>query len=153
MRKYPIQLSAGDFETGILPNGNQLLIGKQIPGLIAVLFSPDGDFIQLLTKPGSRPLSVPYRTYELESDLMHWQKELQVIPHAIGVRKFMIREHTIGIQDIPDHLTVTAIESLTDEDDRIAMKNELACWKKNRCFVLWWAKDYYMNRRGGIDST
>ena len=46
-RRYPIKPQNDIFDAGLLPDGRQVLVGLQMPELVAIRFSPEGELIDV----------------------------------------------------------------------------------------------------------
>ena len=124
-----------DFRTGRSASGDQVLIGLLCPNLVLFRFDKGGTLMGRELRPWSFP--APFRNgvyaiYDpmfqtrLAEQIAGWQAELGFIQEPIIVRRFFDDEQWVGIE-LP-------------EDENCA-------------FVFWWAKDYWMNAAGEVEST
>ncbi len=133
--RFPIRSYGDDFFAGQCANGDQALLGLLCPNLVLYRFDGDGNRVAREVRPWLYPAEQRdgvYAIYDptfrerLAKQIADWQAELGFVEDRIDVAEFFDAEQCVGIE-LP-------------EDDECA-------------FVLWWAKDYWMNDQGGVEST
>lgn len=156
-RRYTLKSDDMLFVTGQKDNGNQVLMGVQLPELVLVEFDAEGNYLSTSVREmAQEPKRTLHGPYELDKDslasaLAEWQDELGILPVPISVRQFFLSARWIGIKDIPDSLQ----ESLDRPDDyteeeRHELQEELRQWHESGDFVLYWDEEYYLDREGEI---
>jgi hypothetical protein len=137
------------FRTGRLPDGRQVLVGRQGEEGVIVVFSADGALLGTETERiGAGPLDIPDPALDAVFD------RVQARPMAIQVREFSVPERSIRVQDLPDYLLefVHAPDSFAPAE-RDHLSGAIEQWEKRGQFVLIWHEDYEMTAEGDIEST
>lgn len=159
-RLYHIKNDANYFYAGRIKNGKQVLMGIQAPEIIVIEFDEEGNcsntILRIISKellPTQQSISVS-ETDELTTKLHVWQNELGFVPGTISVKIFFLTDRWIGIRDLPDHYqnVLDRPEDYSD-DRRRDLLEDIRQWKKQGDFVLYWDEEYYLNRRGEVDSS
>jgi hypothetical protein len=107
-------------------------------------------------RPGPFQLFDPHFQDTLARDLAAWKREIRFQETPITVREFFLNDRYLGIRRLPDHLAEfrenpdLAAES---EEERREVGDRIREWESLGQFVLWWGKDYYVNRDGDVEST
>lgn len=151
--RYPIQGYGTDFHAGVVADKRQAIMGLLCPNVVAVFFDPLGDFLEAqqrrLPFMGSKG---PYDIYDARvgQHLRSWQEALGFRPRVVRVRRFSLPEWGVGIDDLPTHY----LEFLENPDEFPEIDVEMIrAWQEAGQFVFWWAKDYWMDRSGRVEST
>jgi len=133
--RFPIRSYGEDFLAGRCANGEQALLGLLCPNIVLYRFNGDGNQIGRDVRPWLYPAEQHqgvYNIYEpkfrerLVKQIADWQAELGFVEDRIDVAPFYDEEQGVGIE-LPE-------------------KDECA-------FVFWWAKDYWMDAQGDVEST
>lgn len=159
-RLYNIQNDVYHYHTGLLENGNQVLMGVQLPELVMVEFNPEGHFVELAARDISGKLQrYNCGLYELDDDMLLvelriWQSEIGLTPSTISVREFFFPDRWIGIKDIPEHYQdVIERPEDYDEERRRQLQDDIREWSEDGSFVLYWNEDYYLSKEGELESS
>lgn len=135
MQTFHLSSCGADFQTGRCASGDQVVIGLLCPNLLLFRFDKDGALIGRELRPWSFPapwrngvyaIHDPMFQTRLAEQIASWQTELGFTEERITVRRFFDDEHWVGI-DLPE---------------------DASC-----AFVFWWAKDYWMDEAGDVQST
>ena len=156
---YLIQNEGIDFFTGHTSDGRQVLLGcLSNEFLTGIFFDTHGNLIGSQNRPtsGLNPYD-PRLVEKVSASLDAWWKELGFAPGTIRVRRFDCKEAGVRIEDLPDYLE----EFLQDPEGFAQNKQESASsyfesgrrWRESGQFVLWWAKDYWLDGGGAVEST
>jgi len=158
---YLIQNSDCDFYARKAYDKRQVLMGLLCPELVAVFFDSEGNLLEVQKR--ALPFKLkrmgedgPFDIYDgrIPEQLLQWQKAMGFRPATIRVKMFFLPEQGIGIEDLPNHFREFLEDpSNFDKEEREYYPGLINEWKKEESFVLWWAKDYYMNKEGEIEST
>lgn len=165
-RLYP--LSGSDrysYFPGLVRDGRQVLMGLYCPSLVAIFFDPEGRLL------GADYRRLPYLDletllvydYRFLDDLRVWQEELAFRQATIYVEKFSFFDSDsdpnaiapdepvrIEIRDEPEYLReVLSDQGEAREQDRKAARQELAEWKREGRFVLFWRTSEHQVDRSG----
>jgi hypothetical protein len=133
--RFPIRSYGDEFFVGRCANGSQALLGLLCPNVVLYRFDSDGNLVGREVRPWNYPAERHggvYAIYDpvfiarLAEQITGWQSELGFTEDRIDVAAFYDEELGVGIE-LP-------------ENDECA-------------FVFWWAKDYWMNDQGGVEST
>jgi hypothetical protein len=156
-RLYAVQGYGDDFHTGTVGDGRQVIMGLLCPNLVAVFFDSSGNFLETQKRalPFMRPKG-PYDIYDkrIGPQLRCWQKEIGFRPGTVKVRRFSLPEEGVGIDDLPGHFQEFVDErSQFIESDGEDYREMIRAWQDAGNFVFWWAKDYWMDRDGDVEST
>jgi len=151
-----------DFIAGTCDNNRQALMGLLYPYVVMVFFSAEGKLVEILLRPlpfqaksggerGPYLLEEPDFQQKLEDYLLERQKDIDFTEVTIHVELFMIPCLSLGIENLPRHLQ----EFLRDpgdfsDEEKLNYPEIIERWKQQNDFVLWWGKDYYLNRKGEI---
>lgn len=160
-RIYTIQ---HEDEAGIVagynPVGEQLLVGDlDNELLVAFFFSADGHYLRyelrpVLEKPDTNK-GIAERVqwgFILQATILDYMKELQLIPGTIHIRHFAFPEWGIGIAEWPLGFFEEVRDSLA-ETGQLPDDEFLQNWAENKCFVLIWKKDYWVNGEGAVIAS
>jgi hypothetical protein len=163
-RLYAIKYEPDNyFFCGVAPSGDQVLMGLgEDPEVILLSFDRDGSFKACHRR--QVPLAVPehlppgqklmQEADQLTQAMEAWQAELGVRPADIAVRHFFIPELDIGTADMPGGYTRASerLAALPEEQQR-ELERDIAEWKVENRYVLWWGKEYWMNEAGEVTDT
>jgi hypothetical protein len=154
---YPIINDGYHYYAGQTKEGNQVLMGVQLPDIVAVEFSAAGELLHVLSRRIA--LDPPQNTLDLDSSevreaLDAQQSELGFVPGTIAVRKFFLPDLWIGIADLPEHYQ-DVIDRPEDYDkERLQeLQGDIQTWLDGGDFVLYWVEDYYLNAQGELESS
>lgn len=152
-RKYAIRPGQPVFDAGVLPDGQQVLIGVQLPELVIVLFSADGalngESVIPLPGSGSR-----VTIDEAVAGLAHWKAAVGFRAETIRVDAFFLQNRWIGIEDLPKHYKELLDHSEgLEEERRLELLEDVRQWKSRGDFVLYWDEDYYLDKDGEVVSS
>jgi hypothetical protein len=152
---YTIQADDCHFDTGVLPNGHQVLIGIQLPEIVIVEFDPEGNFITTTTTKLSHPNLTPSLFDEaVQADLGRWKRKARFEPKNISVKAFFVTERWIGIADLPEHYRdFLDNPGNYSQDDAHFFTEEIQRWRAQGSFVLHFDEDYYYSREGELESS
>jgi hypothetical protein len=161
-KKYMIQSHEFDFFVGTSNADEQVLLGIFWPQLIAVFFNAAGTLLRY----EMRDPSVAWTTLQeddidarLEDELEEWKRDLELRSCPIRVCKFFIENRAfdirIGIRDMPEHLEdfLQDPSFVEDEAERRDWYESVARWRAQESHVLFWGKEYWMNRHGEVTDT
>jgi hypothetical protein len=130
MRSY-----GDDFVAGHCANGDQVLLGLLCPNLVLYRFDGSGRPIGREIRPWSYPAVRRHGIYQLHDpafreslarQLADWRAELGLVDGPIEVEQFVDETQGVGMEP--------------SEEGECA-------------FIFWWAKDYWMNEDGEVEST
>jgi hypothetical protein len=133
--RFPIRSYGDDFLAGRCTNGHQALLGLLCPNLMLYRFDGDGNQIGREARPWRYPAEQRQGVYaiydpifreRLARQIAAWKAEVGFVEDRIDVAAFYDEEYDVGIE--------------------LAQNDECA-------FVFWWAKDYWMDDQGGVEST
>jgi hypothetical protein len=157
---YPIQ--EYDYEVGICADGRQVVMGLLCPYLTAFFFDPQGSLLEKERRLWNHPAPWQNGCYNIydtdfEAALIQqksdWQSEIGFQPGLIRVKAFFDDEDTVGIEPLPEHyLNLETPDEFEDEEERQEWIRDRDAWLERGDFV-WWARDYYMNSNGEVEST
>ena len=75
-------------------------------------------------------------------------------PGTISVKEFFIPGQWIGIKELPDHYQEFLDEPKSStEDERLDYPEEIAQWRADGSFVLWFNEDYFLNEEGELEPS
>jgi|GEM_PF-1648077 len=157
-RLYPIQHHEDYLEVGICADGRQLLKGFFHDGLTAIFFDSAGYLLGCEVRPF--PEEARKNTAESDAAIGRawevWMEEIGYQPETIHVRKFVVPELGIGIEDRPgymeDFLKAPELDE-PDEEERKWMFDLIHEWDEDGSFVLYYGNDLFMDGEGDISST
>jgi hypothetical protein len=159
-RLFAIQGHSDDFFAGVLADGRQVLMGFNVPDLVAYFFSPEGVLLgrdtRLLEGEPPRPGGVgPYLTRDptyresVRRQVARWQEDLGFRPATIHVRAFTA--DFVKVEAMPSRwLEVDPDEPDEGREEYMRANQE---WEAAGDFVLWWDDAYYMSKDGEVVST
>jgi hypothetical protein len=160
-RIYAIQ---HEDEAGIVaghnPAGEQLLVGDlDNELLVALFFSPDGRYLRYALRP---VLEKPDPTRDmaerlqwgfiLQKTMLTYMQELELTPGTIHIHHFAFPEWGIGIAEWPWGTFEEVRESLL-RTGKLPDDEFIRDWARDRRWVLYWKKDYWMNEDGTVGDT
>lgn len=141
------------FRTCRSNNGDQLLIGVQLPELVAVVFDRHGTFERITTRQLRSATAGPDDD-RVASELDEMIRDLRFAASPIEVKRFFLDDFWIGIKAMPDHFEeVLEHPDHFDETQRAILRDEMAKWIARGDFVLYWCEEYYLNRDGEVESS
>jgi hypothetical protein len=150
---YTIRPGQDVFDAGVLPDGQQVLVGFQLPELVVVRFSSQGVLtgVEVIATVASDNGSA---AEQASIELIRWKSEIGFRATAITVEPFFLRDRWIGIADLPQHYqeVLDHPESL-DEVRRWNLLDDIRQWRLRGDFVLYWDEDYYLNTDGEVVSS
>ncbi len=162
-RLYTIaSVSEGYFACGVVPCGEQVLMGLGGKALLAVFFTPSGEWLRceerdvVITLPDGLPSGEQrYQTLlQWQDALGEWQENLQVRHQDIAVRRFFVREYDVGISDLPDgYLRAFGRRPSLNPKEQFTLDRDILEWKQSGKFVLWWGSDLWMDAAGNVVAT
>lgn len=150
---YRIQNNPHYFYAGHLENGNQILMGVQLPELVSVEFDPDGNYIGMAVREIARTKqdSSGFDAEKLSVELRVWQSELGITPGTISVKRFFLPDRWIGIHDLPDYCQEVIDRPEDYDSERIReIEEHVRQWSESGDFVLYWNEDYYLSQEGEV---
>jgi hypothetical protein len=160
---YTIQCSARCFQTGRSSRDEQVLVGLVADGLVAVFFSPRGDFLRAEHRNVDLPPAAgqsDYKQWEAESALLwaafdSWADELGLVYGDIKVERFWLDKWSIGIEDLPDCFRrfLRNPLSIKDEKQQKQWQDDIAEWRREENYILWWRAEYWMAKDGHVFAT
>jgi hypothetical protein len=164
-RLYPIQNQGYDFFTGVCDDGRQVVMGLLCPHVVAYFFDAQGNLLADEHRPWNKAaprfgFDGPYKIYDddfqvaLTKQMQEWQTDLGFQKRTVHIRAFMDDRHRVGIELLPEHLrNLESADWFDDDEERqeyIASREE---WLADGKFVWWWAKDYFMEKDGSVESS
>jgi hypothetical protein len=162
-RLFALQTEPGDFETGRCADGRQVVFGLLCPHLALFYFDAQGNLLQAEFRDWEHP--APWRNgrYDIYDDAFEaafaqqidrWKAEAGFSPGTIQIKEFMDDAHWVGIQILPEHYQdLETSDEFDNEAERQEYIRDRDEWIARGDFVWWWAKDYYMNAEGEVEST
>jgi hypothetical protein len=155
---YNLGSNPSVFYAGRINNGNQVLIGVQLPEIVIVEFDTQGNFltfsVQDLPEGGQDSTSRAYNLEMSEIPLQVIQETLGFTPSIIAIKRFFLEDRWIGIEDLPDHYQdVIDYPENYDEERLQELREDIRSWRENGDFVFFWCEDYYIDRDGDIASS
>jgi hypothetical protein len=125
-----------------------------------LMFSPDGDLIEVQEWPLAEPPSPSRGADELnwvhaivESEVAQVRTQQGLADKAIHVKRFRLPKLQTGIDDLPEDLQAyLANRSLSNprEED---LEEALEGWKEESLFVFWWGQSFYVDSEGTVRSS
>lgn len=152
----------GDFVCGIVPSGEQVLMGLGGKALLAVFFSPAGEWLLCeerevaVALPDDLPLGEQrFQTLLRWQDaLAEWQATLGVQPRDIAIRRFFVREYDVGISGMPDgYLRAFRRRPSLSPEEQLALDRDVVEWSQTGKYVLWWGSEFWMDAAGHVIAT
>ena len=123
------------------------------PNLVMVRFDSEGELLGVVNRSISQESisdTVAWYGYErFWEELDKWADEIGLAQERISVKPFYLREHSVGIKDLPDEYQAF----LRGEDVGDDWSEEVQRWQDEGDFVFIWGQEYYMNREGEVIST
>jgi len=161
---FTVQSCEPDFVTGVCADGRQVVMGLLCPNLVAFFFDADGVHSGAEQRTWDTPAPTHPHTgrYLLGDDAFQsaldlqisgWQDELGFVPAPVHIHAFVDQEKWVGVELIPEHLLPEQIADEEDPTRREQLHDIAAEWRDSGWFVWWWAKDYWMNAEGEVEST
>lgn len=159
---FQIYPYAGDFHTGRLRDGRQVLLGLLCPELVAYFFDERGHMLtgarRAWRTPATRigghgPYNIDDPTFcaAIQQQISEWKLELELEEGPIRIAEFFDADLAVGIEVVPGQFDDGQDEETPSERvERVAAKSK---WVRSGKFVFWWAKDYWMSREGKVEST
>jgi hypothetical protein len=174
---YPLAHQWSDFFAGTCC-GEQVLVGPYGPSLLACFFGPAGDLLRIEERPQSQaehtpdpesdamylgimrqaaenPRDPPVRAVEALAwfnpamrQAWDWAREVGVEFGTVRVRRFVLPDRLIGIED-GNRLAEEGIW----EDTCDSAEEWLGKWLGKGNFVFWWARDLWVDGEGKIFAT
>jgi len=163
---YAVQYEDGyNFVAGVLPNGEQVLIG--VVGdhplhVVAAFFDKAGHFIKqesrsvaFTEKLGETHAQQQYgKTAALWRVLEEWKAEIELRPSTIKIAKFYLPEWDywglgIEISDLPLFMQNHVDFHAAEKDDL----DDIEEFRRNGQFVLRWGTEYWMSQEGAVTDT
>lgn len=151
--RYPICPHQDVFDAGVLPDGQQVLVGLQLPELVVVRFSSEGMLsgVEVVASIAPKNCSM---AEQASTELDRWKAEVGYRAMTITVQPFFLRDRWIGIADLPQHYQeVLDQPEGFDEDIRGNLLDDIRQWQLRGDFVLYWDEDYYLNKDGEVVSS
>jgi len=150
---YTIRPGHDVFDAGVLNDGQQVLVGLQLPELVVVRFSSRGSLIGV-TVVATVTSSNGSTADQANSELARWKAEVGFRATPITVEPFFVRDRWIGIADLPQHYQeVLDHPESCDKDRRLDLLDDIRQWQVRGNFVLYWDEDYYLNKDGEVVSS
>jgi hypothetical protein len=119
--------------------------------LVVVLFDWEGNIVEVqekcyLPEYSAAVLSLAEKVDLLKAVREDWLVELGFQEQPIGVRKFFLRDHQLGIEDEPEW-------DFDSEADRLANLDMIQEWRESGDFVFWCNTDLWCNADGCITDS
>lgn len=171
IQSYGVDEVTFDYDTGILPNGKQVILGfndqSTIPEAVAVFFSADGRMLESQLRPIviPRPNLFPAEYRRLcQEQVVAWRTELGMKSGPVRVRHFVVHDYResprleVQIYTSPYptwgyYLQFDPYVYPTPEE-RAEMRQRFEDWQASGRFVFWWGtRDYHMSKDGEVLST
>ena len=145
---YSLREGEGYFDAGVLPDGRQALMAAFYDATFAILFAPDGTFLEYLERPNA--VRAPNKPA-----LLAWQTELGFTPQTIRVEEFYVDDQGVGIAELPSHYQelVEDPASEPDPDERAVLLREIEKWQRDGSFVLDWGNELWLDDSGHVTSS
>lgn len=157
-RLYTIQHQENYLDCGICADGRQALRGLSDAGLTSIFFDSAGELLGCEVRPfpdEARGRS-PAADAALERAWETWADEIGYQPATIHVRKFVVAEQGIGIEDRPDHMVAFLKAPELEEPDaenREFMFDDIREWDESGKYVLYYGNDLWMDADGSVNSS
>jgi hypothetical protein len=164
-RLFSIEPHGDDYFPGVCEDGRQVVMGLLCPHLVAYFFGADGKLLgdehRLWQKAPPRfgtdgPYKIGDNDFQLAltKQLQDWRAEIGFQPQTISVRAFWDERHPVGIELLPEHLQdLDTADWFEDEDERQEYVTSREEWLAEGKYVWWWAKDYFVNADGEVESS
>lgn len=157
-KRYAIQSNDEyGFCTGLIAGDEQVLMGLLCPNLAAFHFSREGDLLRRSQRPLPffQAVAPPYDIDDKRiSPLIEtWQKEMELRPATIVVKKFFLREPFTGIEDYPVHFHEVLSDATSSAEEIANFRASMEAWRKEGKFVLHWGNDCWMDASGKVESS
>ena len=161
---YPLQTYADEFETGFCADGRQVVMGLLCPYLVAFFFDSQGVLLGKEKHLWEYPAPVHaksgvYEIYDdafvalMEEQITAFQEKIGFRAGTIHIKRFIYEEESVGIQPMPDEMVDFEEASYLDERQKEDIRQSRDYWLETGNFVWWWAKDYYIDSEGEVEST
>jgi hypothetical protein len=157
-RLYPIE-TKGEYHlfSGIRSDSRRVLMGLWCPDLIALYFAEDGTFLDFERRPVVffQNVKPTYQIYDRRIDelLDNWQREMGFQAALIRVKKFILPEVGISIDDYDSHVLEILDDPKASEEEKDEIREEMQEWDAEGQFVLNWGNDYWLDHTGEIVSS
>ena len=152
-RLFRIRNNRHYFYTGQLPGGQQIMMGIQLPEILAVYFDKAGRFQKFESRRLQGTLSSHDDSGAL-AQLRAWQKELHFAAGPIRVKKFFDTQRWVGIRELPEHYEEVIEHPERFESSRLEqLQADIQEWRARGDFVLYWSENYYLDKNGEVVSS
>jgi hypothetical protein len=149
-RTYTIADSPDYFRAGVVPSGNQVIIGSVGSEAVCLCFSTEGDFLMYYT----RPLKDITNSDALRLQVETWLEEIGFSAGEVVIHQFSLPDLSISIQELPEYLEKYAVAPGSFSSERqIHLSARLKEWRQSGAFVFNWIEEYEMSATGEVEST
>ena len=157
-RLYSIQSLEGyGFYTGLTPKSEQVLMGLFCQNLIALRFDVDGSLLGVEQRqiPFFQGVAPPYNICgdQLQPLIDEWKKEMPLTDAAIKVKKFMLGNHDVFIEDYPSHFHEILSDPDVSDEEKADIFESIKIWDEDGQFVLQWGNDFWLDETGEVVSS
>ena len=153
---YLLQGDDVDWQTGFTTGGNQLLVVRMFPDVLAIRFTHDGNVDQMISAPGFPSTFSGFFSDQDEETLREWLNQVGFQPGLIRIRRFFFPEYHVGISDLPSyfqHILLNPAEH--NQDEQAFAQRELLRWSKEGIFELSLGEhnDLWIDKTGQVIAT
>lgn len=160
-----------DCYAGRVPDGRGVLAGPSLDGLLVIWFDPAGQLIgpEVIPLPSSRNArarGLAPRSEDWTTDALGWLAGVGFRPEPVEVYGFSVEEPvpdeeadtrcavTVSVSRYPRWAERLLEPGLADLNDPEVQRDLdlLRRWEEDGCFVLYWGKDYHLDKHGGHSS-
>jgi hypothetical protein len=165
LRLFRIRNEGDSFFTGVCADSRQGIMGLLCPEVVAVFFDAEGNYLGCEARPWSKEAgdiagNPPHNIFGvyfqalIAEQMEEWQTELRFRKATIRVKEFWVKGRPVGIEELPSHLRdIETAAWIANEEERQGLRESRDRWLAEGNFVFWWAKDFFMSRKGEVEST
>jgi hypothetical protein len=153
---YHLQGDDVDWQTGFTRDGDQLLVIRMFPDVLAIRFTHNGKLDRIVSVPGFPSSSLGFFSEQNEEALREWLSQVGFRPGLIRVRRFFLSEHHVGISDLSSYFqNILLSPSKYSQDERAFAQRELFRWSKEGIFELSLGEhnDLWIGKNGQIIAS
>lgn len=153
---YQLQGDGVDWQTGFTRDGDQVLVIRMFPDVLAIRFTHDGNLGCVVSVPGFPSTSSGFFSDQDEEALCGWLSQVGFQSGYISVRRFFLSDHHVGISDLPLYFQDILLNPTNySQDEYTFAQRELSRWTKEGIFEfsLGEHNDLWIDRTGQIIAT
>lgn len=154
------------WRTGIMSDGDQVLMGLDINAEICIVFDSRGKMIDGIERCFDRDgatVDAPIKNWPFclstkgnaiaQSRFKSWRQLAIDTEQPIVVEEFWFDNRFIGIEPMPsDYVDFLDDPTSFDEEERAEFPAMIAEWQSSNMYVFWWNENYWMNPDGSVNS-